>query len=58
MEVYQIRMKVYLLEDIPVNSVQTRITDFIDRAFLKKRELSVLHEVNTYKNYATIYYIL
>ena len=38
MEVYQIRMKVYLLEDIPVNSVQTRITDFIDRAFLKKRD--------------------
>lgn len=51
MEVYQIRMKVYLLADIPVNSVQTRITDFIDRAFLKKHELSVLHEVNTYKNY-------
>lgn len=52
MEVYQIRMKLYLLEDIPAEIVQIRITDFIDRAFFKERALSILHEVNTYKNYS------
>lgn len=51
MEVYQIRMKLYMLEDITAEKIQTKVTDFIDRAFLKNKELSVLHEVNTYKNY-------
>ena len=51
MKVYQIRMKLYLLEDISAENIQIKVTDFIDRAFLKERSLSILHEINTYKNY-------
>ncbi|WP_303996841.1 CRISPR-associated endoribonuclease Cas6 [Megamonas hypermegale] len=51
MKVYQIRMKLYLLEDIPAEDIQIKVTNFIDRAFLQERSLSILHEINTYKNY-------
>ncbi len=51
MNVYQTRMKLYTLKDIPVEKAQEKITAFIDRAFLHDMNLSAKHEKNTYKNY-------
>lgn len=51
MNVYQIRLKVYLLEDIQAREVQTKVTALIDRSFLNKEETSQMHESNMYKMY-------
>lgn len=51
MDVKQIRLKIYLLEDISANRIQEEVTAFIDRGFLKDVRLKELHEINTFKNY-------
>lgn len=51
MNVYQIRLKLFLLKDISINNVQSMITRFIDKSFLLDETLSMLHEENVYKNY-------
>lgn len=51
MQVYQIRMKLYLLEDIQVSQMQTKLTAFIDKGFAQNEELLRIHEENRYKNY-------
>ena len=33
MKVYQIRMEIFLLEDIVINKIQEKITAFIDSGF-------------------------
>lgn len=51
MQVYQIRIKLYMLTDISLNRIQTKLTAFIDKGFQTKKELLQLHEENKFKNY-------
>ena len=51
MTVFEIKLKVFLLQDIPVNHAQTKIAAFLDKGFLKEKELAKFHETNCYKNY-------
>lgn len=53
MNVYQIRLKTYLLTDIPLDIVQKKITAFIDSAIGKDEKLLGLHEVNMFKCYCS-----
>lgn len=55
MQVYQIRIKVYLLQDIQLNQIQAKITAFIDKGFTGSKTLSQMHEENKYKNYCFDY---
>ncbi len=52
MTVFEIRMKIFLIRDIPLNRVQTKITSFLDRGFLENEELARFHKENTYKGYS------
>ena len=52
MTVFEIRMKVFLLRDIPLNQVQMKIASFLDRGFLKGEELARFHKENRYKGYS------
>lgn len=50
-QVYQIRLKLYCLHNIPYDFVQKSITFFIDKSFLQNEKLSTLHKERTFKNY-------
>ena len=49
--VFQIRLKVFLLNDIRLEEMQYKIGRFIDKSFGKKEELLKLHKENKFKNY-------
>lgn len=51
MQVFQIRIKIYFLQDIPAGKVQAKLTALIDQGFCADEELSRMHEANRYKNY-------
>lgn len=51
MKVFEIKLKLYLLKDIPSIDALESIAGFLDNAILKSKELSDLHYVNSYKNY-------
>lgn len=51
MRVYEIRLKLYLLQSIEVNKVQSKVTAFLDQGFAARPELLEWHETNRYKNY-------
>ncbi len=51
MSVFEIRLKVFLLNDIKLDKVQMKIASFIDRALSKDKEFLELHERNVFKNY-------
>lgn len=51
MQVYQIRIKLYMLTDVALNRVQTNLTAFIDKGFLENEDLLQMHEENRFKNY-------
>ena len=51
MRVYQIRMQIFLLNDIPINKIQEKITAFIDSGFKTDEKWLIFHEQNSYKNY-------
>lgn len=51
MQVYQIRIKLYMLTDVVLNRIQTNLTAFIDKGFLENKELLQMHEENRFKNY-------
>lgn len=51
MQVYQIRIKLYMLTDVALNRIQTNLTAFIDKGFLENEELLQMHEENRFKNY-------
>ena len=51
MRVYQIRMQIFLLEDILINKIQEKITAFIDSGFKTDEEWLNFHEKNSFKNY-------
>lgn len=51
MLVKQIRLKVYLLEDIPLEKIQEKITAFIDSGFKTDKSWLKFHEANKFKFY-------
>ncbi|MGF0031519.1 CRISPR-associated endoribonuclease Cas6 [Bariatricus sp. SGI.154] len=51
MQVYQIRIKLYMLTDVALNRIQSNLTAFIDKGFLENEELLQMHEENRFKNY-------
>ena len=51
MKIYQIRLKLFLLEDIAANKIQEKITAFIDSGFKTDEKWLNFHEQNSYKNY-------
>lgn len=52
MNVFQIRIKLFLLKNIPSNQIQTKLTMLIDKGFLLDDELKQIHEENRYKCYS------
>lgn len=51
MSVFEIRLKVFLLNDIKLDKAQIKITSFIDKALSKDKEFLELHGRNVFKNY-------
>ena len=51
MNVYQIRMKVYMLKDIPVEKMQMEISKLIDKSLAMQESLLEFHEKNQFKFY-------
>lgn len=51
MNVYEIKLKLYLLQDIKVEDTATIISALIDQALAKEEELLELHDSNCFKNY-------
>ena len=51
LKVYQVKIKLYMLKDIPYEDVQSAICRFIDMGFAKNTELLEFHNVNEFKNY-------
>ena len=51
MQVYSIRLKIFLLCDIPLHKIQTKITYFLDKGFAYDAMLLKRHEENTFKGY-------
>ncbi len=49
--VMQIRLKMYLLEDIPADKVQAEMAAFIDKGLVQSVRLAELHNENRYKGY-------
>ena len=50
-EIYKIKIKVYMLEDVSFNDIQKKITAFLDLSFLVDDELVKKHKENNYKWY-------
>ena len=51
LKVYELRLKVYLLEDITKNEVYDAIAEMIDSSLEQNSFYAKLHEENRYKNY-------
>lgn len=51
MDVYQIRIKLFLLQNIPADRVQEKVTIFIDTGFARRAELLRSHKENQFKRY-------
>ena len=52
LQVFEIRLKVYLLEDIPVEAVQKKTAALIDICLSRDEALQKFHEANQFKNYS------
>lgn len=48
---YAIRIKLYMLEDIGAEDIQTRVAEFIDSGLVAQEELAALHKENCFKYY-------
>lgn len=51
MNVFQIKLKVFILQDISVEDSQSTISSFIDSGLIKNQKLLELHESNKFKGY-------
>lgn len=49
--VMQIRMKVYIMEDIPTGQVQGKIAEFLDKGLVQSAQFAEFHGENRYKGY-------
>lgn len=51
MRVYDIKVKLYMLREIPLRQIQSKVTSFLDKGFAGDTELLQMHESNAFKNY-------
>lgn len=51
MQVYQIRLKLYMLRDIKVEDILSKIAHYIDSTLMQEPEFQALHMGKGYKNY-------
>lgn len=51
-QVYQIRMKLFLLQDIKINEIQEKTASFLDKSFGCSESLLKMHEENRFKYYS------
>ena len=51
MRVYDIKIKLYMLREIPLRQIQSKVTSFLDKGFAGDTELLQMHESNAFKNY-------
>ncbi|MDD3137871.1 MAG: CRISPR-associated endoribonuclease Cas6 [Lachnospiraceae bacterium] len=51
MDAIQIRLKIYILKDIPINQIQAKTAMFIDTGFAGNEDLIQMHEENRFKPY-------
>lgn len=51
MDVYEIKLKVYLQQDLKYENASSHIASFIDRALVEELHLAKFHEKNQFKNY-------
>lgn len=51
MEIYEINIKVYILEDITLEETLEDLSKLMDKSFYKNEDLKSFHEKNTMKNY-------
>lgn len=49
--VMQIRIRLYLLSDIPASKIQMETAAFLDKQLVQDEEFAKLHSVNQFKNY-------
>jgi len=52
LNVYEIKVKIYLLEDISLQDSLEKIAAFIDLSFLRTKEMNEFHLQNKFKNYS------
>ncbi|WP_224168829.1 MULTISPECIES: CRISPR-associated endoribonuclease Cas6 [Eubacterium] len=52
MQVYEGRLKVFLLKDIPISAVQEKISALIDKALVQNEKMAAFHQKTDYKNYS------
>lgn len=51
MQVYQIRIKLFLLDSVPVSKMHTKVATWIDQGLAADAEMLQFHEENSYKYY-------
>lgn len=51
MNVFQIRLKIFLLKDIELELIQSKIAAYIDKTLGKNEQLLGFHDSNEFKNY-------
>ena len=51
MDIYELKVKVYLLKDIKVDETQSYLAYFIDSILVKNKNYAKIHEQNIYKYY-------
>ena len=52
LNVYEMRVKLYLLQDIPFKELQNAVANFVDSALCQNESLISFHETNCYKFYS------
>lgn len=52
LNVYEVRTKLFLLQDIPFKDLQNTLANFVDSALCQNEELVSFHEENCYKFYS------
>ena len=53
LKVYEMRLKIYLLQDISQEQTYAVFANYIDSCLAKNESLLELHETNCYKQYST-----
>ncbi len=49
--VYSVRIRIYIIRDIPVEKIRAAVTEFLDSGLVVNPQLAALHSQNKYKYY-------
>lgn len=50
-KVWEIKLKVYILSEIPLSGIQSKISEFLDSVLIQRKDLKEFHNANRYKCY-------